>query len=397
MELGRIERGRRGRGTALLATAAAVVAGLLAAPAGASAEGHLNVMTRNLYLGADLTAAVHSTSIQQLVDAAGGIFHEIDNNDFRVRARGLAGEIRNKRPDLVGLQETTLVRTEPCTVTPLPPKATHVRYDYLKLLLDQLNKGAKRYRTVVVQDEFDFEIWVNTDGNESTSAPGCPFGSEINARLTLRDAILARIGTVQTSNAAGGQFDTLLQVRPGGVPVNITRGWTQADAKVPGAGTFRFVNTHLESFDNQETGNHTNKGTDVNRGQVRQAQARQLVGSGGAATGPLPVILLGDLNSDKQTEVHPPGDSLAYKVFLNHGFFERSTTNPLGCCIKAHVLTPASSGQLSNLTHKVDHVITNVPSKVELEAAAVTGRTPHNNFWDSDHMGLYSALSLDFP
>ena len=32
-----------------------------------------------------------------------------------------------------------------------------VKYDFLELLLAQLNKGQKLYRAVVVQPEFDFE------------------------------------------------------------------------------------------------------------------------------------------------------------------------------------------------------------------------------------------------
>src|SRR5207248_2168232 len=98
---------------------------------------------------------------------------------------------------------------------------------------------------------------------------------------------------------------------------------TAVEAQVPGSDTFRFVNTHLEAFDNQKT-NHTNKGTDVGNGRVREAQARELFRAGGPATGKL-VILVGDLNSDKQTEVKP-GDALAYKALLGAGFVERSTS-----------------------------------------------------------------------
>ena len=168
-----------------------------------------------------------------------------------------------------------LWRTEPCTESPLPPHATQVRYDFLKLLLQQLNKGKKRYRTVISQNEFDFEVWVNADGNESTAAPGCPMGSEFNGRLTMRDVILARNGRVQTSNPKGANFATLLQVRPGGVATNVTRGWTRVDAKVPGAARFRFVNTHLEAFDNQAS-NHASTGADVGNGAIREAQAKEL-------------------------------------------------------------------------------------------------------------------------
>lgn len=347
-------------------------------------------MTRNLYLGAYLGAGVTAKDVQGLVDAAGGILHQVDANDFPVRAKGLAAEIRSQRPGLVGMQEEALWRTEPCTVSPLPPKATHVRYDYLKLLLAQLNRGGAHYRTVVSKPEFDFEIWANTDGNESTSAPGCPFGSEINVRLTMRDVILARDG-VTTSNPRSATFKTLMREKPTGVNVDVTRGWTATDARVPGSKPFRFVNTHLEAFDNQPV-NHTNHGTDVGNGQVREAQARELFARGGPATGRR-VILVGDLNSDKQTEVKP-GDALAYKALLGGGFVERSTSDPLGCCLQANILRANGWGDLSQFNHKVDHVMTSAPRAIELERSAVTGRSPANGFWDSDHAGLFSLLAL---
>src|SRR4051794_10923136 len=179
--------------------------GVLAAPALAQAKpATVKVMTRNLYLGADLTPGVQATSLQGLADGAGQILNQVDANDFGVRAKGLAAEILAKQPDLVGLQEAALWRTQPCDKNPLPPSATTVRYDFLKLLLAQLNKGKKRYTLVVAKPEFDFEVWANTDGNESTAAPNCPLGSEINGRLTIRDAILVRKGAVKTSSPRSG-------------------------------------------------------------------------------------------------------------------------------------------------------------------------------------------------
>ncbi len=365
---------------------------LLALPSwAAAAGGKVKVMTRNLYLGADLTPATQASSVQGLVDSAGTILAHVDQNDFRVRAKGLAAEILGKKPDLVGLQEAALWRTAPCTENPLPPKAQQVRYDFLQLLLDRLNAGGKRYRLVVSQDEFDFEVWVNTDGNAATAALGCPLGSEINGRLTMRDAILARRG-VKTRRARGGPFRTLLQVRPGGVPVDVTRGWTRVDAKVPGAPSLRFVNTHLEAFDNQAL-NHTNQGADVGNGRIREAQAKELVARGGPAAGARRVILLGDLNSDIATEVKP-GDSLAYRAVRRSGFAERSASRPLSCCLNADILTATGGGKRSDFDHKVDHVMTNAPRKVRLVSSSVTGLRPVNGFWDSDHAGLFSELRL---
>ena len=144
----------------------ALTAALLAAPTAADATSGkrqhepLKVMTRNLFLGADLTPGVQATSLQGLVTAAGVILKQVDDNNFPVRAKGLAAEITTKKPDLVGMQEVALWRTGPCTESPLPPQATTVRYDFLKLLLAEVNKGKKRYRAVISKNEFDFEVYV---------------------------------------------------------------------------------------------------------------------------------------------------------------------------------------------------------------------------------------------
>jgi endonuclease/exonuclease/phosphatase family metal-dependent hydrolase len=372
---------------------AAFFAALLILSAVAEAKpATVNVMSRNVYLGADLTPGVQATSLQALVTGAGTIFNEVDTNDFRVRARGLAAEILKQQPDLVGLQEAALWRTQPCDKNPLPPSATTVRYDFLQLLLAQLNKGTKRYSLVIAKPEFDFEVWANTDGNESTAGPNCPMGSEINGRLTMRDAILAKRGSVKTSGAKSGTFGTLLQVRPAGVSIDVTRGWTSVDATVAGH-KFHFVNTHFEAFDSAPTGNHTNTGTDVGNGAVREAQAKELVASDGPATSKLPVILLGDLNSDTKTEVKP-GDGLAYRAMLNAHFVERATAKPRACCLNQSLLTVAGGGLAKDFDHNVDHVMTNSAKKVTLLSSTVTGLKPLNGFWDSDHAGLFSALQL---
>src|SRR5262245_7871830 len=98
------------RALRLLALASALV--IAALPAAADAKpARVNVMTRNLFLGADLTPGVQAPSLQGLVDAAGNILAQVDVNSFPTRAKGLAAEIRKANPDLVGMQEVALWRT----------------------------------------------------------------------------------------------------------------------------------------------------------------------------------------------------------------------------------------------------------------------------------------------
>src|SRR3954466_9378070 len=193
----------------------ALLAALLLIPAAVAdaKPATVNVMSRNVYLGADLTPGTTATNFQELTNAAGKILGEVDANRFDVRAKGLAKEIRANKPQLVGLQEAAMWRTEPCDQFPLPPKASTVRWDFIQLLLSELNKSGKLYSVAVEKPEFDFEVWANTDGNDQTAGPGCPNGSEINGRLTMRDAILVRKG-VKTTNKKSGTFDTLYEVNP---------------------------------------------------------------------------------------------------------------------------------------------------------------------------------------
>ena len=346
----------------------------------------VDVMTRNLYLGADLTPAIAAKNTKDFVEANGQILREVTANDFPVRARGLAKEILKKKPDLVGLQEVALWRTAPPSLEPLlgstGPTASTVRYDYLDLLLDRLNKGKKRYRVAVVQQEFDFEAPANENGVPDDGPNGFIKDAEINGRLTMRDVILVRLGAgVVTSRPRKGNFQNLLTVQVSGVEVKVARGWTAIDAKVRGSKKFRFVNTHLEAFD---------PASQVP--SIRALQAGELVAKGGPATTSLPVILLGDLNSDDDTV--EPGDRQAYQALVKAGMRERSTDKPLSCCLKSSLLAVGAGGSVADFDHQVDHVMTRDPKQVKLIASSVTGRQPVNGFWSSDHAGVFSSLWL---
>lgn len=364
----------------------AALAALLAAPAAARsdavAKGHVaRVMTRNLYLGADLGPAIGAPSLPAFVSATGAVLRQVTASNFPVRAKGLAAEILSAAPDLVGLQEVALWRTGPASIAPLlgaAPTASQVRYDFLALLLAQLNAGEERYRPVVVQEEFDFEAPADENAIANDGAAPIP-NAELNARLTMRDVILERVDAgVHAWNPQGGHFQHLLVLPVLGSPLPVTRGWTRVDARVRGGLPFRFVNTHLEAFDPRTV-----------HPSVRALQAAELAAEGGPATGELPVVLVGDLNSDDDTVV--PDDQQAYRVLLAAGFAERSTGDPLSCCIESYDLT---TGTVAELDHQVDHVMTNAPDLVTLVDSGVTGRTMANGWWDSDHAGVWSALRM---
>ncbi len=347
----------------------------------------VDVMTRNLYLGADLAPALAAKTQAEFFEANGAIYRQVEATNFPVRARGLAQEILSREPDLVGLQEVALWREGPPSVDPVRtgrPTATKVKYDFLQLLLGQLNRKGNNYRPVVVQDEFDFEAPANANGLPGDGLPGSILlaNTEINGRLTMRDVILAKVGGgVVTSKPRGGNFANPLVVDVAGTKVPVTRGWTAVDAKVRGSKKLRFVNSHLEAFDPESV-----------YPSIRALQAGELIAPGGPANSKLPVILLGDFNSDVKTEVKP-GDSQAYRVLKKAGFRERSAAKPLSCCISSSY--DLKTGSRAEFSHQVDHVMTDTPNRIRLLSSSVTGLSKaKSGYWDSDHAGIFSSLLI---
>lgn len=372
-----------------------------AADAKGKKKGHqLTVMTRNLYLGADLSPALQSTTIGGAVDAGYQIEQQVHHTQFpTVRAALLAKEILKQKPDVVGLQEGAWWRTGPYDLSAVTsgPKATQTDPaggDFLTDLLTQLNKKGKkgkkakpiRYKIASVEQEFDFELPVN-QGSGGLGA--CPAQCH-NERLTMRDAILVRKGAgIKLSNAQGGHFNTLLRAKVGGVlNVDVTRGWAAANVKAHGR-KVHVVDSHLEAFDSQAS-NAGSDGLTYPKGGIREAQAKELIGAAGPATSKLPTILLGDFNSD--SPVHgdqvDPGDALAYRALLAGGWSERAfTPPPFGCCIQdSNLSNPSSAG----ITHRVDHIMSN-NKKIKFQKGGLTS-TYANGLWSSDHFGVWSRL-----
>ena len=119
---------------AALATAIAVV--VLAVPASASAASNaeVTVMSRNLYLGADIITAATAANLDDLKLRATALFQVVQQTNFPVRAKAIAKEIDANDPDLVGLQEVAMWRRTPDGVTNTVKDANVVVYDFLASL-----------------------------------------------------------------------------------------------------------------------------------------------------------------------------------------------------------------------------------------------------------------------
>ena len=384
------------RSRSLLFALCALALTALLVPAAGTAAKHgkkkkdpkVTVMTRNLYLGADLGPAIAAPGIPEAIDAAGTILNDVDASDFPARAKLLAKEIAKAKPDLLGLQEAALWRDQtPSDYT--TTRATHVRYDFLKLLQKQLKAKGAKYRVAVVQDEFDQELPADVDHDDATgSGPLAAFGADLDGRLTMRDAILVRKGSkVKVRKPDMGHFDHTYDVVLGGaVPISVDRGWVSVEAKVKGnkrtkAASFRFVDTHLESFGDP---------------MIREDQARELFAKGGPLRTKKQVVLLGDLNSggpkDKVgTGFTTPGDEGAYDALLDFGMTNLGTRQT--CCYPD--VFESAIGDY-RFDHTVDHVM--AKPKLRQIDSYVTGADPSvtgpGGVVASDHGGLVSKLKL---
>lgn len=383
------KRARR-RGAALALAAATVLAALVVPAVAQAKPANVKVMTRNIYLGADLTPALTADTAAGVFMAAGDIWEGMLETNFRARAARLAEEIAATKPDAIGLQEVALWRRGARGDLGPDSTADEVVNDFLEILQTQLRNRGLNYRTAVKQQEADITLPVDR------TEDGIP---EFLGRLTMHDAILVkRHKRLRIKNARGGNYPpqaTLpVPVDPLGIEIPVTRGWAAVDiTKVQGkkrrgkkrqAKTFRFVNTHLEAF----------------AAFFSRAQAFNLVNSNLMSTR-LPVILVGDLNSDPLDESEddtiplPPQFPLprrneAYLTFIDSGFADRGVTQNT-CCHDDDLLNDTV-----DFDSRIDHILSK--GRVQRVNARRTGddpalRTPAG-LWPSDHAGVVSTLRV---
>ena len=374
-------------GLGLAAIVAAV--GLFSTAAAEAKPANVKVMSRNLYLGADLGPALLATTQVELFEEAYKVTDAVRETNFTARARKLADEIQAQNPRLIGLQEVALWRRGPVGVFDGPQTpATEVVYDFLDELRNQLRNRGLKYKVAVVQQETDFEVPIDNVDDNALGNGGNPSNLR-DARLTMRDAILVR-SDVKILRTESDNFNTALPVdiAPDGAgpeDISAPRGWTAANVKV-GDRRFRFVNTHLEAFS----------------AFIRKAQASELVAADGPVDSALPVVLVGDLNSDPDDpsispsppEPFPTGNAEAYDLVDGAGFVNRGVTVDT-CCHDADLLNAtAAFGPLS----RIDHILTDTPAKVQGLGATLIGDDPAfktpSGLWPSDHGGVVSRLKV---
>ena len=254
---------------------------ILAVAPSAQADSTVTVMTRNVYLGADVAAAL--SLIPDMPAAAQSLWDQLRATDINVRAPALAREIIAARPDVLGMQE---VASWECRAG---LGGSTVVFDFSSIILDATRAAGVPY------------VIASAGGSQARnpgySIPAIPFVTMVHDPATFQplfgsdDAacgfsisdVIAVPEERSSSVRAAGAVDYAETTALVPLLMVVPRGYVWADIEFDGAPA-RFVSTHLESFSSS--------------GAVPPSaiQARQLVRD--LSVSSMPLVVLGDFNSD---------------------------------------------------------------------------------------------------
>ena len=318
----------------------------------ASHKAGISVLSRNMYVGADVDAVIGAlvtpdpTDDQTALVAAISTLHA---TAYPVRAAAMADEIARTRPHLVGLQEVSRIDIS------LPPLGIDLHLDFLPVLLAELQARGLEY-----------DLAATVRNIEATPFPGVALADE--------DALLIDRTRVEVHGTTARRFSANLgPIAPG---VVLARGWVSASVTVEGR-TYTVANTHLES------------GEAPGLDRLRAAQAAELIA---ALSGTSRAILLGDLND-------VPGSPM-YRVLEEGGFIDvwdhlRGAAIGYTCCHASDL-----SNQVQQFDERIDYLFARVPGTLkgriwlvgDVPADRATG--PAHRLWPSDHAGLVARLTI---
>lgn len=365
-----------------------------------AAEQPIKVMSRNLYLGADVGVAL--AKIPNMPAAAQFMWDQVQKTDFSKRKKILAEQIRSESPDVIGIQEATIWY---CKARPWSTK-TEV-FNFTQELLAELGG--------------DYII-AEKDGAQANN-PGysigpIPFLTKVNDPKTFQslfgqndadcgfqigDALLIKKTLSQYVNQVGNtEYDAVYKVVP--TLMEIYRGYSWADITVQGTNV-RFITTHLESL------------WDANKVPKAADQARQLVAD--LRDTKSPIVVIGDFNSDPRdprpldapnpgeqptaSDKCPTGSSLcnAYKVMREAGFTDSGPdasdpstyswgmnallTGPDAARVKA----AQEMGNKFGFTDRLDYIF--VKNGINVLSSKMIGQTAP---YGTDHAGVVTELSV---
>lgn len=379
-----------------------------------ASESEFKVMTRNLYLGADVAIAMEL--LPDFPAATQFMWDQMRQTDFEKRSKLFVQEIKTEDPDVIGLQEATKwycktgVFSKPVTV-----------FDFVEILISDLSSAGLTYeiarsgenKAVNVGFEIapiplltsaqDDELFSTLFGQSSAYC-----GFEIADVLLVKKSLSSEILAVGTT-----EYEAKYTIIP--TVMSIYRGYSWADIKI-NKKPIRFVTTHLESSFSPD------------KKPVAKIQADQLIAD--LADTKIPVVLLGDFNSDPrdprgneslnpglqpsanescQAQVsNPIGSSAlnacnAYWTIVQNKFIDAGpdAQDPTNYTwgLSALLSGPDSAragaakqlGNAAGFTDRLDYIFTK--GAIEVINSEIIGNASIGP-WASDHAGLVATLDV---
>ncbi|MFS1512582.1 endonuclease/exonuclease/phosphatase family protein [Chengkuizengella sp. SCS-71B] len=307
-------------------------------------EEKFTIMTWNIYFGANLEPLIGTTP-EEVPQVTTEIFNQFEQTNFRERAKSISQQIKNIKPHLIGLQEVAL-----WTVRSLTTKS---ETNFLTILLEELKRIGLEYGVVALNHNFSSEL---------PSSTGDLIG------ILDRDVILAkRNAGFCFCNIQEENFSKNLVVPVGGVLFTVLRGWSSVDICFQGQ-KFRLLNTHLEG----------------NSVDVQMEQAKELLN--GPANTTLPILFIGDFNSNAEGVIKP-----TYDLLINFGFTDVWNISGIGFGFTAFqardLLNP-----IPTLTERIDLILFKGNFNVKLSNTVGDKQEDRtlSGLWPSDHAGVLS-------
>jgi endonuclease/exonuclease/phosphatase family metal-dependent hydrolase len=246
----------------------------------------LTVMSRNLYLGSDVAVAMKL--IPNMSKAAQFMWDQVAATDFKKRAKVLANEITQNKPEVIGIQEATRWYCKQYFWS-----KNEVIYDFTQDLINALNDVGEQYEIAQLIQNGKISL----ARNPGYQIPAIPFitmvsdaksfqpvfgkdsaacGFEIADVLLIKKSISTKVLAIGNT-----EYEASYSIIP--KLMTVYRGYTWIDLNWNGT-TTRIISTHLESI--------------WDEGKIPNAaiQAKQLVND--LATTKIPTIIIGDFNSD---------------------------------------------------------------------------------------------------
>lgn len=325
----------------------------------------LRVMTRNIYIGADVAMILSAETPEDIPVLVAQAYQQLLATNFPERAVSLANEVFLTRPDVIGLQEVTLIRyqspgdavyggTEP---------AEDVLMNYLDIFMATLDAYGLHYKVAAKVQNMDIEL--------PMLAGMDPLRFD-DIRVTDFDVMLVR-EYVDVSEVVEENYTVNLFIPE--INMELPCGYCTINASI-GRRTYRFVSTHLEAL----------------VPEVRVAQAQELLTYLEDET--LPIVMLGDFNT-------PAFTGQAYNLIQSYGYTDVWTLNIFPFNPDGYTFGHDADllNEVANFTQRIDFVFVKSETAVPQHALAIIvgdeqfNRT-ESGLWPSDHGGIVASFAF---